>query len=217
MRGVGVVAFSLLVASVSCTFSEYKPSCAVASIPGFQATFVPATGAHLQACDLGPGTGDKGEYLVGNYDQYCFSAATRTDAECSAFHDVNPACAKCIESHTGDSAWGPIVSLQNYVDLNAPGCVALAGNASDQDCAAKKQALIRCGEAACASCDSVAAPLADFQSCEDAAYADVCKSYSDDLGDCWDHLSAAVVKTCDVGDSDADKELLTIAIYICGG
>ena len=60
MRGVGVVAFSLLVASVSCTFGEYKPSCAVASIPGFQWTFVPATGAHLKTCDFAD---DKGEYL----------------------------------------------------------------------------------------------------------------------------------------------------------
>lgn len=214
MRGVGVVAFSLLVASVSCTFGEYKPSCAVASIPGFQWTFVPATGAHLKTCDFAD---DKGEYLVGNYDQYCFSAKTRTDSECQSLRDVNPACVQCIESHTGDSAWGAVVLTHSYLDLNAPGCVALAGNSSDQDCAAKKQALIRCGEAACASCDSVNAPLSDFQNCENAAYADVCKSYSDDLGDCWDHLSAAVVKTCDVGDSDADKELVTIALYICGG
>jgi len=135
---------------------------------------------------------------IASYADRCIGDSPGSDLDaCRAIErdPANTACLKCLFSTVQDETYGPIViGWDKRWYANVGGCMALIdGDATENGCGAKHNALQTCRNAACANCTTDSA----FDACWRQAGSTVCKSYDDDAvcdtspeyGPCTDSMS----------------------------
>jgi hypothetical protein len=153
------------------------------------------------------------------------SQTSATPASCAPFTGtaVSPAdkaCLQCILSPEAATTYGPLIIHPGTIEVNVPGCIALAtGDSSTAGCGAKDQAAIACRLMACGAACPVTdqASFAREQACEEKALAGTCKTYGDAAA-CASALveAGAAGATC-LGGATFDERYDAIVPLFCGG
>lgn len=188
-------------------------SCQPGSVSGFTAQWTPPAALHAGACSA--------TQITTLID--CLFSSSASQSTCDAFQQAaaNKSCITCAVTPSNAASFGPlIVSQDNLVSLNLPGCVARTSNQmTNTGCGAKMQAAQQCSSAACeANCP---VPSGDDQAlkarndCETQADTGVCQTYTTDAKTCSDSLLQGASSACAQGQTfdDAAKNLVTM---FCG-
>jgi hypothetical protein len=191
-------------------------ACVPADETGFTATWHPAK-AHTDSCTSAQ---------IDAYHKCLQDGQTQASpASCTPFNGTNAtaankACVACILTQDTAASYGPIVVHKGTIEMNVPGCLAVAtSDLGGTGCAGKYQAASACRNASC----SANCPVTDDasfqleQQCEQAAAAGTCKTFEDAAG-CADALVEAggAPAACLAGQSFDDLYTAIVPIF-CGG
>jgi hypothetical protein len=191
-------------------------ACVPADETGFTATWHPAK-AHTASCSSAQ---------IDAYHKCLQDGQTQASpASCTPFNGsnataANKACVACILTQDTAASYGPIVVHKGTIEMNVPGCLAVATNdLQGTGCAGKYQAASACRNASCAAnCPVNDDPSFQAeQQCEQAAAAGTCKTFEDAAG-CADALVEAggAPAACLAGQSFDDLYDAIVPIF-CGG
>jgi hypothetical protein len=190
-------------------------ACAPADETGFKPTWHAAKPAASQCTQA----------QIDAYHQCLKDGQTQqSPASCAPFGTnattANKNCVTCILTQDTAAAYGPIVVHKGTIEMNVPGCLAVATNdPQGTGCAGKYQAASECRLASCAANCPVTddASFQAEQSCEQAAAAGTCKSF-EDAAACADGLVEAggAPAACLSGQSFDDLYNAIVPIF-CGG
>ena len=171
----------------SSTGEDAASACVPADETGYTATWHPAKPASASCTQA-------------QIDAYhdCLTNGQTNPAACTPFTGTsasaaNKACASCILTDASSASYGPLIAHSGTVELNVPGCIAVATNdPQGTGCAGKYQAASGCRNASCAANCPVTddASFTLEQQCESAAAAGTCKTFEDAAG-CADALVEA--------------------------
>jgi hypothetical protein len=145
-----------------------KKTCGPEPIGSFAPVFRPPTVAHQNRCSA---------------IQVQEGVSALSNGGFASFKATDPDCAACLVTSSSEASYGPIVYVEalGIFDGNRDGCLAhWTGDRSAGSCAAKVQAMLDCGVAACGpSCPiKTNADIKTFNVCAGAAFSGVCAGYA---------------------------------------
>ncbi|MEI9885754.1 MAG: hypothetical protein WDN08_04495 [Rhizomicrobium sp.] len=239
--GVGVSAFLLGTACwsvvVACGTDEARPSFSIedaseaeAPPPSVDGSFEPADAGCAPAAPARPiATAPSTHFTSGSctptqVDGYLKDCLKSDGNVCNAYKTANPTCATCVESNSGDPAWGPIVfyGAHQYYDYNFGGCIAnVTGDYAATGCGAAETRYLECRRAACATCLPAGLPrnYAPFYACENTVATD--KLCTEELTGvntaCADYFAAKNKDACQSTGLSSDDYLRQLMTAFCVG
>lgn len=177
-------------------------SCAPGSVTGFTPNWTPPAALHQSACST-----SQISTLID-----CLFNASSSQTTCDAFTQAagNKSCMTCAMTSETAASYGPmILSADNLITLNLPGCIARTANdVSASGCGAKVQAASQCSSAACEpNCpvpDGDQQALEARNQCQSDAETSVCQSYQTDADTCSQPLLQGASSQCASGTTFED-------------